>query len=316
MRYAEARSARRQVVDVPASSVYYVNFMDTSPNSCYVRNNGASPIYIGFHSTPSPSDCDLCVKGGMVKTYGEQHAFGRMMIFNEAATPTRVVIMSWEAGEFDPTLLQGDFDFAADLQNALKYDGIIRGFNSALPMGTQHIGSVDVDNQVWSADRIAEVVSLLTSIKNKETSVDIPESVWTTDSITALSALISGVSEAVAKVETAVGKVETAVEGIEVSGGSQTPVTVNYYSKLYEVSGGSAPVSYGGDYPGGKLNFITNDGDTDIDLSILDHEDLNWTSCTLKAGETMTDLRYGSRIEVNPKTSGEAISYRLAIEVS
>ena len=168
----DARSWRRQLITIPANSVESVSFMDTNPNSIYIKNNGAVTIYCGFNYTPSAENCELSIMAGLAKTYGEQRPFARFMVYNPSANPVMINVISWEASLFDPALLQGDISVTGDLENVIKYDGVITGFTSALPEGSNHIGSVNVNNPTLTAAQAAQIITLLTAIRDKEISVD------------------------------------------------------------------------------------------------------------------------------------------------
>ena len=283
---SESRSSRRQLIEIPAKTVYDVPFMDTRPNSVYVRNNGDTNIYIGFHFTPSAKSCDLEIKPGSVKTYGEQNPFGRMLIYNDSANPAPVIVTSWEADFFDPSLLQGDIDLTADLKNTIQYDGVIRGFESSLPAGGNIIGGVNVMNAAWTAEKIAELLTAIGGVTGGTGggggSGEV--SAWNAEAITEV---VNGIA--------ALNTFNTA-KNTKFKSGSL------FIDEEQKVTGR------------GFINFISNDGTTNFTIYTLDEDGEGFSGMSVKPGEVISDVHFSYGFSVLADGGGAA-SYRAAYTI-
>lgn len=275
----ESKSSRRQLVIIPAQSVYDVAFMDTNPNSVYVRNNGDANIYVGFHFTPSSNNCDLTIKPGMVKTYGEQNPFGRMLVYNESANPAQIIVTSWEADFFDPSLLQGDIDLTADLSNTIAYDGVIKGFESSLPAGENTIGGVNVVNPTWTAAKITELLAAV--------------NVWGASDVSEVLTLLAAIRDK---------------ESGGSSGGSVTIEELNNTTmEEGEIEAGSSKSVVGKC----RLCFFSNDSDVVLSISALASNGNYTTTMAVKPGEVLTDINFAYGFMVLGNASSIA-AYRMS----
>lgn len=135
----------KKSVEIPPYSTATIEYNETLPNYYRVQNRGTNRIFCGTSHMPTADRYDFVVGGEKVKLYGEPFNRNNLYILNPSGSTVGVTVVSF-AAEFDPTTLalaDLELDFSA---SSLETSTVITGFNSALPQGSNKIGSVDVGN--------------------------------------------------------------------------------------------------------------------------------------------------------------------------
>ena len=244
----------KKTVEVPAYSVYTVEYMDTLPNYFNVQNMGATPIYCGTSSIPTRSKYDFVSPAEGTKMYAEPYNRSRLYLFNPSGTPIACAILSFRA-PFDPLALAlSSIALTIDTSD-LTVSNIITGFNASLPTGSNNIGKVEVSNQKDYSSTLASILS--------EISGNSPA--WTADDVSSL---------------------------LEFTFYSAQEVLGRYKMHTYTQEGtatttGTTITPQSGDFFS-KINFISNDGTSDLSFIYTDNNATR--SITIKAGEVLNDL--------------------------
>ena len=261
----------KKTVEVPAYSVYTVEYMDTLPNYFNVQNMGATPIYCGTSSIPTRSKYDFVSPAEGMKMYAEPYNRSRLYLFNPSGTPITCAILSFRA-PFDPlTLAMSSIAVTIDTSD-LQVSNIITGFNASLPTGSNNIGKVEVSNQKDYSSALASILS--------EISGNSPA--WTADDVSSLLTRVFHPAKEVLRRE----QMHTYTqEGTATNSGTAiTPQSGRFFS---------------------KINFISNDGTSDLSFIYTDKNATK--SITIKAGEVLNDLEcYFTQI----KFTGDNVPFR------
>lgn len=134
----------RQVVTVPAYDVATVDFMGVFPNYFRVQNSGSAAVYCSPNNIPTKNRYDFSVSGGGLSMYAEPNVKSKLHIYNPNGSPVNCTVITF-AAEFDPAILALS-NIEVDMPTSIESSNIIGGFSASLPMGTNKIGKVDVDN--------------------------------------------------------------------------------------------------------------------------------------------------------------------------
>lgn len=143
-----SNSYQREKYTVPAHTVYTIDFNSNTPNYYVVNNMGDGAIYCSTNSIPKMDLYDFKVNAKSQNHFAEPRTRNKLYILNPYTEDIEIIIKSWE-GEFDPSFLALS-EITIDTATEIKTDGIIKGFTTPLPAGTNKIGSVDVDSPITS----------------------------------------------------------------------------------------------------------------------------------------------------------------------
>ena len=155
----------RQYKTVPAYSMLTVDFAEPCPNYFKIQNHGNSSLFCSTNNFPTKKQYDFMVDGGGGKLWVEPYKKSRIYIYNPSAEDMEIIVVSFYA-EFDPvTLAMSELKF--DLEGQLvETTGTISAFETALPAGSNLIGSVNVANGMTSA-QAANILDKLSKIESK-----------------------------------------------------------------------------------------------------------------------------------------------------
>ena len=246
----------RQVVIVPAYEVASIDFMGIYPNYFRVQNSGGSTVYCSPNNIPTKNRYDFSVSGGGLSMYAEPNVKSKLHIYNPTGDSIACTVITF-AGEFDPMILALS-NIEVDMPDTIETSNIIGGFASSLPVGSNKIGKVDVDN--WPSD--------YAKAANQKDYTDVLNNVFNV-----LSANPNYSS-----------KLTEILNALNSNSGS--PVVTTAFG------GGSEDVSLSA--PDGKkiseIVFFSNDSENDMTLTHIDFNGVS-SSVTIKAGEVLNNVQ-------------------------
>lgn len=306
----------RQEVIVDAYSTLTVDFLDRKPNYFLVNNTGNGTLYAATTRTPTAKVYDFSIGSGKTKMYSEPFSRDRMLIYNPNGSACRVTITSF-AYEFDPlTLAFSNFEFEIG-DVALESDMSISSFKTALPAGTNKLGSVGVD----------EFKTSLPTGNNKIGIVSIDGDVNVKG--------FKDYSTALANILTAIGN----IPGGGGSGGGSYDDTelmqrvdmiaaaaqgyfmnMNTVPLSFEGTATTTAVNIGGSSMYMGINYLSNDGNSDliINYSLIAGDGITYgaQTITLKAGEVVNDLNGFGIHNITVKAASGEVPYRAMLKYS
>lgn len=137
-------SSRQRQVTIPANSRITVDFPDTKPNYFYLNNLSVSEVYLGVTMIPDSIRYDKMVGPTQETIFARDQGVKSIQLFNGTGSTAIIDLTTFEK-EFDPAVLAAATAYvAAGGGGGAAFDGIIRGFTSALPAGDNNIGRVKV----------------------------------------------------------------------------------------------------------------------------------------------------------------------------
>lgn len=159
----KATSMRQFIEVVKGRSVLNHHFSDTRPNYFVITNYGNVDIYFAVNNYPTTEFYDLKIAPGDQRIYGEPIPNSELYILNPGSDPARVKCISIEC-PFDITtfaMTQMAESFGATLANTtISTDGQVKGFQTALPAGDHHLGTVGIDMELPEGNNNIGSVSL------------------------------------------------------------------------------------------------------------------------------------------------------------
>ena len=136
-------TVREQQLTIPAKSTRSVDVQQTMPNHFNINNLTATDVYLGIAMVPDTSKYDLYVGPSQSDVTGREKGVSEIRIYNDSATDAQIILTTF-VKEFDPLILKPAGASSGGSGGGGSYDGIIRGFNAALPAGSNNIGKVVV----------------------------------------------------------------------------------------------------------------------------------------------------------------------------
>jgi hypothetical protein len=113
-----------------------------------INNLSAGDVSLGIKVTPSSSVYDIKVPAYSRQVTARDTAVNRIMLYNTASNPADIILTSF-TDEFRATTLAGGGTVTvtgSGGSGGTAFDGIIKGFTTALPSGTNHIGEVSINS--------------------------------------------------------------------------------------------------------------------------------------------------------------------------
>lgn len=266
---------RQEEITVPALGLKTVMFSDTRPNMFYIQNTNDIHLFLGITKIPNENSYEWRVEKNNSRTFGRPVPTNTLHILNPANKDITVTLFSVNAA-FDISVLQ-NFFFDADVISGIAFDGIIKGFgaNVPLPSGTNHLGSVDINELPESNNHIG-VVSL-----PEETTKTF------TDILSVMDEVKAGLEESNKKI---VDFLYYERQNINV------PVEVDFSSETF------IP-----DY----ISFIANDGEDYNIIVTLTLANGNSKTFTLAKGDIFGDLKMEVKsFKIAPESSNVNITWR------
>lgn len=133
---------RSKKITVVGGVVTPYEFTDTSPNVAQVRNNGSQGVYLNYSPVVDSSNFEISIGAGITRNYGSPKPFKTLYFYS--VVDCEIILNTAECDEFFPT----DLD---ETQHTVLISGglsnvVVDSITDALPTGTNHIGSVTLDN--------------------------------------------------------------------------------------------------------------------------------------------------------------------------
>ena len=140
-RYKTNPTWREQRITIEAKSTHEVVFSSTMPNYFFINNQAGGDLYMSVSDIPDVDHFDMFVEAGGRNIYARGIGAQRVMIYNDSASASNFTLTTFEE-EFSPSALGSSASI--NIVGGIVYDGVIRGFNVPLPIGTNNIGKVDI----------------------------------------------------------------------------------------------------------------------------------------------------------------------------
>ena len=135
----------RETYIIPKNSVKTIDYKDVEPNYFHIQNLGGTPLYFSSHTIPTTRIYDVKIDGGSIATFTDPYPQYEVYIFNPSATDDINIIMTSFKAPFDPVVL-AQANKQISIGGTVETDGVIKGFNTALPAGANKIGKVDISS--------------------------------------------------------------------------------------------------------------------------------------------------------------------------
>lgn len=150
---------REQRFTVSPKSEYVMSFFTGDmPNMFYVRNESLHTAYVSLSKMPTPTNYEFKIIGNSSDIVGRPSSTSRLYIYNDSDEDINIYVISVN-DIFNLEFLKNlKISLDSDIANQIKYDGIIKGFESSLPSGANNIGVVDINN--W-----ADVQGIATDVR-------------------------------------------------------------------------------------------------------------------------------------------------------
>lgn len=247
---------------IPGQSVITINF-STMPNYWRITNNGLYNIYLGIANIPRPTSYELKIGAGASKLYAEDKGRNEIYLYNEGMDDVNIILVSFRA-EFNPLILamQSDIEIngVAGGGGGGDFNGVITGFTSPLPTGTNTIGKVGIANSIPAGSNTIGKVELAGNTNT----------LLTTNNTTleAMGVVMGAIRDMVAKI--------SAVSYTRLRSGTAT------------TAGVAVTASTG--YVIEEIALITNDGENPLTVGVS-QKDGTTETIILQAGEGMDKLK-------------------------
>lgn len=271
----DVASWRQEEVKIPALGLKTITFSDTRPNMFYLQNTNDIPLFVGITKIPNENSYEWRIEKNNSRTFGRPVPTNTLHILNPANKDITVTLFSVNA-PFDIAVLQS-FAIDYDVFGDTSFDGIIKGFgaNVPLPYGTNHLGTVTVEELPSGTKHIGEV-GLESGVINTFNSL-----------LTTMESVKKGIEESNKKVVDFLYFERESVSDA---------VTLDFTTMTF------LP-----DY----INFIANDDENTNLLVTLTLTNGNEKTFTLTKGDIFGDVKMEiSKAVIAPKISGSSISWR------
>jgi hypothetical protein len=241
-------SAREQLLTIPAKTLVDLDFLDTFPNYVYINNYSGGTLYFGRSVLPTNLVYDMVIDGHGDNLYASPNSFRSAYLYNDGADVVNCKITSFVA-TFEPSSLKGGGGMAtAPAAGGIADSVSINNFNVPLPSGNNHIGVVTVDTmpaQTFTLNTLPAGTNHIGAV-----------------AVDQMPALATGTSH-IGSVGIDGGITITSMPPVQVS---DQPVATShvYFEATIDAAAGVATLY---PFPGGPINminFISNDGTTDL----------------------------------------------------
>ena len=243
-------SAREQLLTIPAKTLVDLEFLNTFPNYVYINNYSGGTLYFGRSVLPTANVYDMIIDGHGDNMYASPNSFRAAYLYNDGADVVNCKVTSFVA-TFEPSALKGGGGTATSTSVGGIADTVsINNFDVPLPSGNNHIGVVTVDTmpaQTFTMGELAAGTNHIGSV-----------------AVDSLPALATGTSH-IGSVGIDGGLTITSMPPVQVS---DSPVaTAHQFFEGAIDYATYAPVVFAFNAPINMINYIKNDGDTDLYVS-------------------------------------------------
>ena len=157
-------SWRHDDIIIAPHEVYTLNFRDTTPNVFVLNNPNQTTLKIGVNAIPRADSYEFRVEYNSTETIGQPHGTRYLYILNDSDSECKLKVFSIET-IFNPEILK-NMNVTLEGYNIITNTEISGfGVNASLPSGTNHIGAVNVDNNVWTAGALTELMNAVKNVK-------------------------------------------------------------------------------------------------------------------------------------------------------
>ena len=256
----------RETYIIPKNSVKTIDYKDVEPNYFHIQNLGGTPLYFSSHTIPTTRIYDVKIDGGSIATFTDPYPQYEVYIFNPSATDDINIIMTSFKAPFDPVVL-AQANKQISIGGTVETDGVIKGFNTALPAGSNKIGKVDVaslptipagSNKIGKVDGASlptipagsnniGIVSLKNNIESAITGIKTDSGNVSGKIDTNLSQILEklgNLSFDIGAVTVDQVKIKNDKQLFYGSGETITPPDGRYISKIYKIDGASSDCLY------------------------------------------------------------------------
>ena len=155
----------RQTFIVPARTIKTIDFKDKQPNYFHIQNIGNDVIYFSVHGMPTTAYYDMKIDGGSIGTFTDTYQQPEAFIYNPSTEDVNVIMLSFSA-PFDPAVL-AQANKQITIGGTIETDGVIKGFQTPLPSGSNKIGSVGISGALpTGSNKIGKVEMTGTEFSN------------------------------------------------------------------------------------------------------------------------------------------------------
>ena len=241
----------RKVYTVDGKSTMEITFQ-TMPNYFRVVNMGSGDLYFSANGLPTPTRYDMKITPGGGRLHAEPKGKLKVWIYNDSMQPVNFAMLTF-VEEFDPMVLayaSGETSGGSSGGGGEAFDGIIRGFNVALPSGANTIGKVEVATNAQLGDILNQLKGATPSGTNTIGKVDLNTNAQLASILAKLACL---------------GEVYGKFSSGNVSSGGTT-ISATSGRKLC------------------KIAFLSNDSESDMDVV------MDGTTMQIKAGEVLDNF--------------------------
>ncbi|HDR7311510.1 TPA: hypothetical protein QCX08_004018 [Bacillus cytotoxicus] len=136
---------REQTLSLPPKATHTVVFPDTKPNHYHINNLSSASVYLNVVGFAEPNNYDIVIPAHGDNIHGRELGVTRVTLYNDSPDPARVVLTTFEE-KFNPTVLasRGGSVTVTGGSGGGGNGGIITGFATSLPSGSNNIGRVEV----------------------------------------------------------------------------------------------------------------------------------------------------------------------------
>lgn len=135
---------------LPPKEITTITFFDTKPNHIYIANNSPLQVYFGIAAV-SASTFDMIIPSMGTRLWARDMGVSQFNVYNDTDTEIQIYVQSW-IGEFNPSSLSQTQEIITNTAAGLLGIMDIRNLLNPLPPGTNHIGSVTVENEAAVSD--------------------------------------------------------------------------------------------------------------------------------------------------------------------
>lgn len=263
---------RVSIVDIPPNSVKDILFANHKPNAFYIANNNNADLYISLTHTPTKTQHDLRLKRYDSDVFGRPIPTTAMYILNDSNEQVSVSVYSAE-NMFDMSVLK-NFNVAIEESTleAIAYDGVIRGVASGVKIPVEGTFTAQFpENLKVEFPKNAEV-----TVKGEVLSNLVQIATF-------LSQLIGNESS---------GNYKNLYSILEAINNLQTNIGTSSFTRAkggVQITAGEVPYNFG------EIDFLTNDSDDDLTVTITLNE--GTTEIILKSGDVLNDIKItGSKL--------------------
>lgn len=162
---ADLTGILRQTFTVAAQSIKTIDFKDKQPNYFHIQNIGTGVIYFSVHGMPTAAYYDMKIDGGSIGTFTDTYQQPEAYIYNPSTEDVNVIMLSFSA-PFDPAVL-AQANKQITIGGTIETDGVVKGFQTSLPSGTNKIGNVGISGALpTGSNKIGKVEMTGTEFSN------------------------------------------------------------------------------------------------------------------------------------------------------